>query len=466
MGSIVQHVCLQPSVCKPCDPSPVQTMAASASTSSWHRDKALASTRGLPALASTRGFGVATYNIGRSSQMQPKFKEQFPNDLTQLCTNASIICLQEVSCWWGRQVEKLVPKEWQVLREGALLTLWNQDVLHYRTQATLNVFPESRSADKEWCRCWAVGLQLDKTSDIISVINCHTLDCKDFHKITGNLECFTTAALQGSVAAAQRFCTDLATTQAPRQSRSFVVMGTFNMRRRDVVNVLRFMPLCQDNFACQGVTNDFVISNIHQEPMSLGPLAYNKQHTALQVHLELQEPRLPTQDTVFAPGSTWGKDTSGKAATDSIIAPGATRGTGATADEAIAREGAQHRAADILKSLYQIVAEHVKQEHEQEEEEQAEASQRGADDSEQAEANQRAAGRAKEEAASEAGLLVEVAVAPPFVAVVVSTAVVATTTNYHCHCYCYCCYYCYCCCHGPMPRDAVQKHSGSRNYGG
>ncbi len=418
-------------------------MAPNASTSSQHRDPgglpAPASTRGLPALASTCRYGVATYNIGARTdemfsgpQKQPQFERKLREDLEKLCTKTCIICLQEVSPSWRNTIVGLVPAWQGAYDEGTtLLTLWSTARWTQAKDATtLEVFPDSTAKHRWWRRCFAVALRLRETGDIISVVNCHTIDGQGDRSISGSRDNFTKAALQGSVMAAQRFRMDLAATKVKG---GFLVMGDFNTYKRNATNALRLMPAGTDHFACDGYKNNFIISNNTTQTLrEHGPLSHDTQHTAVRVELELlkvEEPRVHTD---------------------------------ATADKA--RDIAQGRAAQILKSLYDIVAKRIMQEHEQEEkEEPVEASQRRADEGEQAEANQRVGdegslevkedtmedqteeatagqakeevGRAKEEAASQAGLLVVVAVAPPLVVFAVFTAVVATTTptDYHYH---------------------------------
>ncbi len=384
-------------------------------------DKVVASTRGLPALASTPGVQVATYNIGArtddmfSGQSRPQFIQELREAFKTLCSNADVICLQEVSPAWRWELTAIIPVEWNVAHdpETTLLTMWDRRKLHMATDVELlKVFPHSTSIYKQWRKCLAVGLQLVNTCEIISVVNCHTIDGQDLRHIPGKRPNFTMSALRGSVAAAQQFRSALATAQGPGlpDSRTFLVLGDFNMSRDSAVIALRCMPPGEDGFSCEGMKNDFVISNAHQEPIILDNpvIAHDKKHRALLIRVDLlkvEEARVPTQDTVFAPGATRGKDTSGKADT--------------TADEATPREVAQRRAAELLKELYQAMAARVKQEEEEDETEETTAGRAKEE-----------AGRATEEAAaSKAGLLAVVAAVAPLLSTTTTTITNAIATT-------------------------------------
>ena len=144
-------------------------------------------------------------------------------------------------------------------------------------------------------------------------------------------------------------------------------MGDFNMKRDRAITALRIMPQCEDNFACTGEEkDDLIVSNVHLKPLPPGPEAYDKMHRATRAHLDLprvDEPRLPPEEGVYAPGATRGTAASGSGAS----------GSGDVAMGDPERVRANARASQLLRTLYQNAAQHKqRQEAKQEQAEQAE----------------------------------------------------------------------------------------------
>ena len=128
------------------------------------------------------------------------------------------------------------------LPDVTLLTLWIRKKLRRVTKGAepLKVFPVSDSVKKRWRECLAVGLEQEDKGGIVLVVNCHTIDGQGHRKIPSHRDRFTTAALQGSVQAAMDYRAITATQAA--KIRNFVVMGDFNMTKKNAVAALRFMP--------------------------------------------------------------------------------------------------------------------------------------------------------------------------------------------------------------------------------
>ena len=143
--------------------------------------------------ASTRGLSVVSYNIGArtddtfsSEEKKPAFIKKLRQDLGELCRDAEVVCLQEASPAWSRQVQELVPPEWTgcvFLPEATLLTLWNRKLRKVTEGKALKVFPGSDSLKKKWRECLAVGLEQVDEGGMVVVVTCHTIDGKRYRKL-------------------------------------------------------------------------------------------------------------------------------------------------------------------------------------------------------------------------------------------------------------------------------------------
>ena len=336
--------------------------------------------------ASTRGgIQVATYNIGArtdkhymSAVKKPAFTAKLEADLKALM-DCDIIGLQEVSPVWCETVEEMLPPSWSFRyhADGCVVTMWNNDKLHLVAYGTAPLFPGSTSKFRDWRRCLVTTLTT-REGVVISVVNNHTIDGQGNRKLQS--EKMAVDGLRGAVEAAQEWRNQLPVipnlTLATTQGRAFVAMGDFNVHSKSAaVKALRLMPQGVDCLYCEGTKNDFVISNVPLTPLLPGPEAKDKKHRALraQVEAELQGVRtaqsLPPASGVWAPGATRGTVPE---AASGVSAPGATRGTvpeAATGSDAsdLVRERATNRAAEILKTLYEHMAE-VNQRQQEEEE--------------------------------------------------------------------------------------------------